>query len=378
MIPPELEILIAQYADGTLPAERRDALEEVLRRDAAARALLDEYRGLDRVLKAALPAPALGDVEWDRLAGRISDAVSKQTEAPSADRAAIPEVVEFAIAQYADGTLADAERPAIEARLADDPAARALRRAYEAVDAIAKQAPLPAVRWPALAAYVSGAVAAQADGVAAGLPEELEFQIAQYADGTLPAGQRAEVEVRLASDPAARLVLAEYAQLGSALKQALPLPDVRWEGLAEHLSAAVNRQGVAAEERQRSRFRLFAPRPMPAWLALAASVIIALGVGLRLVRTTPKPHGGQDGQIAEVTTPKPVPTGEVIGPTIEVAEGAPVVEIEIGGPAPGSAGAVASNADYGGDDVVSRPTRSVVASGTASAVAYQDSAYQPF
>ena len=48
MLPAELEILISQYAEGTLPAEGRDALEEVLRRDPAARALLEEYRGLDR------------------------------------------------------------------------------------------------------------------------------------------------------------------------------------------------------------------------------------------------------------------------------------------------------------------------------------------
>jgi anti-sigma factor RsiW len=376
MTPSELEILIAQYADGTLPAERRDALEEVLRRDPAARALLEEYRGLDRALKAALPGPALDGVDWDRLAERISGAVSKQADALAADAAAIPEAVEFAIAQYADGTLRDAERPDIEARLADDPAARALRRAYEAVDAIAKQAPLPAFRWPALAAHVSGAVAAHADGVGAGLPEELEFQIAQYADGTLPADRRAEVEARLASDPAARIVLAEYAQLGSALKQSLPLADVRWDRLADHLSAAVDREDAAADERQRSRLRLFAPRALPGWIAIAASVVIALGVGLRLVRTTPKPRVGGDNGFAVAS--KPAPSGEVIGPTVEVAEGAPVVEIEIGGPAPGSAAAVAADSDYGGNDVVSRPTRSVVASGTASAVAYQDSAYQPF
>ena len=170
--------------------------------------------------------------------------------------------------------------------------------------------------------------------------------------------------------------LAEYAQLGSALKQSLPLADVRWDRLADHLSAAVDREDAAADERQRSRLRLFAPRALPGWIAIAASVIIALGVGLRLVRTTPKPRVGGDNGFA--VAPKPAPSGEVIGPTVEVAEGAAVVEIEIGGPAPGSAAAVAADTDYGGNDVVSRPTRSVVASGTASAVAYQDSAYQPF
>src|SRR5206468_9447747 len=127
---------------------------------------------------------------------------------------------------------------------------------------------LPAVRWPALAAHLSGAVGAHAEGVTAGLPESVEFLIAQYADGTLPAEQRDEVEAKLASDPAARLALAEYAQLGSALQQSIPLPDVRWDALAEHLSAAVDREETSAEEHQRSRFRLFAPRALPGWAAL--------------------------------------------------------------------------------------------------------------
>src|SRR3982751_4843533 len=113
MISPELEILIAQYADGTLPAERRDALEEVLRRDPAARALLEEYRELDHALKGAT-APEIAGVDWDRLAERISGAVTKQADATSTEPAMVPEAMEFAIAQYADGTLADAERTAIE------------------------------------------------------------------------------------------------------------------------------------------------------------------------------------------------------------------------------------------------------------------------
>src|SRR4051812_40612310 len=107
MIPAELEILIAQYADGTLPAEHRDALEEVLRRDTAARALLEEYRELDRELKNAA-APEIAEVDWDRLAERISGAVTKQADATTTEPAAMPEAVEFAIAQYADGTLSDA------------------------------------------------------------------------------------------------------------------------------------------------------------------------------------------------------------------------------------------------------------------------------
>ena len=43
--------------------------------------------------------------------------------------------------------------------------------------------------------------------------EELEFRIAQYADGTLPASQRAALEAELAADGAARELLAQYRQL---------------------------------------------------------------------------------------------------------------------------------------------------------------------
>src|SRR5437762_1696526 len=118
MLPAELEILISQYADGTLPAEARDALEEVLRREPAARALLEEYRGLDRALKDAA-APELAGVDWARLAERISGAVARQADATAAESAAVPEAVEFAIAQYADDTLAEAERPAVEAKLVE-------------------------------------------------------------------------------------------------------------------------------------------------------------------------------------------------------------------------------------------------------------------
>src|SRR5688572_28802850 len=66
--------------------------------------------------------------------------------------------LEFSISQYLDGTLADADRVALEARLAEDAQARTLLEEYRALDAGLKAMPLPAVKWDAFAAHVSAAV----------------------------------------------------------------------------------------------------------------------------------------------------------------------------------------------------------------------------
>jgi anti-sigma factor RsiW len=75
----ELEFQISQYLDGTLVEDDQSALEARLADDADARALLDEYRRLDLVLKAA-PVPA---VDWDALSTQICGAVAEQAEEPA-------------------------------------------------------------------------------------------------------------------------------------------------------------------------------------------------------------------------------------------------------------------------------------------------------
>ena len=72
----ELEFAISQYLDGTLAEAEEAALDARLAVDADARALLSEYRSLDRVLRAS-PPPA---VDYDTLAGRISAAVAAQDD----------------------------------------------------------------------------------------------------------------------------------------------------------------------------------------------------------------------------------------------------------------------------------------------------------
>jgi anti-sigma factor RsiW len=70
----ELEYTLSQYLDGTLAAPDEAALEERLATDESARALLAEFRSLDRALRAA-PLPSF---DFDVLSSRITAAVAEQ------------------------------------------------------------------------------------------------------------------------------------------------------------------------------------------------------------------------------------------------------------------------------------------------------------
>ncbi|MGB7161499.1 MAG: hypothetical protein WBD40_25795 [Tepidisphaeraceae bacterium] len=78
MIDEQLEFLISQYADGSLPESERALVELRLRDDAEARALLDEYTALDASLKSTLAVPTMN---WDRLADHLSEVVAEEREA---------------------------------------------------------------------------------------------------------------------------------------------------------------------------------------------------------------------------------------------------------------------------------------------------------
>src|SRR5687767_5326404 len=115
--------------------------------------------------------------------------------------------------------------------------------------------------------------------------DELEFSISQYLDGTLGAREREALEERLATDAEARAIYAEYQALQSAL-DAAPLPQVNWDRLAAHLSDAVARQELPAQSYKISRWL------QPARLAVAASVVLAAGIGFSIWRNrdvTPPP-----------------------------------------------------------------------------------------
>jgi len=179
--------------------------------------------------------------------------------------------------------------------------------------------------------------------------DELEFSISQYLDGTVPELERPALERRLESDLSAQALLAEYRKLNEALR-ATPLPEVRWDLLAERLSHAV----AEAEEPAQS-YRI-GWRRMPVPLGLAASVLFAAGIALHVYRSS----GVTNLPLARL----PVATVAVVtGPQVDMPAGPVQSEVAIG---PAKAVAGAPDLDRYADDMIVRPSRVLVASGIQS------------
>jgi anti-sigma factor RsiW len=100
--------------------------------------------------------------------------------------------------------------------------------------------------------------------------ESFEFELSQYLDGDLPAEKRAEIELRLRSDPAARAMLEDFRKLDSAARAMRPMPEIAWDELANNISRA-----VASETR---RPAVFVMPWLRAGLALAAAILVVFGV----------------------------------------------------------------------------------------------------
>jgi anti-sigma factor RsiW len=73
----QLEFAISQYADGTLPAARRAALEAQIAADPALEALLAEYRHLTGALDSLPQMPA---INFERLSDHISQQIAQAEE----------------------------------------------------------------------------------------------------------------------------------------------------------------------------------------------------------------------------------------------------------------------------------------------------------
>jgi len=150
------------------------------------------------------------------------------------------------------------------------------------------------------------------------IAEELEFQISQYADGTLSADEMKYVDELLQSDAQAQKVLAEYRRLNDQLAQlrtgSHSVSTVQWNRLANHISNEIDRSESPAVA---GRIGFFAAR----W-RIAAAVLIA-GSAVLVAR-----HAMQRPQI----TPIPVQpsVSDVTGPQAEVAKGSPLEDISVG------------------------------------------------
>ena len=185
--------------------------------------------------------------------------------------------------------------------------------------------------------------------------DELEFSISQYLDGTLAAAERDALDERLATDAEARAILAEYEAVQSALAAA-PLPDVRWDRLAAEISAGVAREELPADSYKLSRWF------SPAKLAIAASLLVAGGIGFSILR-----NQVQD----KPTEPIKIVVDDSGEPTPAALE--PIMQIAVG-PSPAAADEPIV-LRYADDGVVQRPSRVVIVS---AAPAAQDSTLTPF
>ena len=184
--------------------------------------------------------------------------------------------------------------------------------------------------------------------------EQLEFLISQYADGTLPEDQRIELESRLAGDAEVQALLAEDRSLTDLLRSQ-PLPEVRWDRLAESISGAIDQQ----LEQRAARASWWIRHRLPTSLAVAASAFIAIGVAIHLL----VPHHSQavadHGPVKELGH-HAMAMLNVQGPQEDVPSGPEVTQISIG--AGGSYAKDSALAPYA-DEIDSRPARVVIAIG---------------
>jgi anti-sigma-K factor RskA len=245
------------------------------------------------------------------------------------------EQMEFLISQYLDGTLSGEEEAGVRELLASNEEARRILGEYQKLDGVLKGARGgPAVKWDVLAEKISEAV----DCVGEAVSEEDEFAINEYVDGTLSAEERATLSKRMEGEPALRAVMDDYRALDSVLRQSMPMPAVKWEVLAERLSETID------AESQRQRYYIGNWLRQPMRLAVAAIILIALGLGILF---TVSSHG------------TPVLAVEVVGPEKPAGPSVAIMEFDM------SPALAQSGTDwYSAGDVVAMPSTLDVAFGT--------------
>src|SRR5690348_9407674 len=192
--------------------------------------------------------------------------------------------------------------------------------------------------------------------------EQLEFAISQYLDGTLLADEEAALVERLATDPSARAIFAEYEKLNTVVKSAMPLPAIDWSSFSQQVSSAVEREDAPVKT-----FKL----PM-AWIGslVAMAAVIAIGFGIFFNR--PGQQGPKGHTEVSLLPHKSLGSITIKGPAIERATRPALAQVSISAPP--------SLAQGGRDwryaqEIVTRPSRVIIASSAESA---QDNASLPY
>ena len=216
----------------------------------------------------------------------------------------IDETLEFQITQYLDGDLPAEAVAALEERLGVDADAREVLEQYRKLNGVLDSAlPVPAMNWDRVTARISSAV-----------DEEFEYSLMEYLDGELADDEKAGVESRVSQDARAAATLDEYRNLDkvlspAAIEKSWPMPAVKWELLASHISEAV------AEESQASRMRIGSWGRNITRIALAACLVVGTGLWIKF-------HGKPVSDIA-VKPPSQVVPMNVVASVMDVTVTAP-------------------------------------------------------
>ena len=140
----QLEQLISELADGSLPAADRARLEARIQSDPALARLLNSYRALDAKLRAWRTPPAnIASADWRRdTRRRIEDDLTATMSA------------------YADGSLPAEAARRVSERFASDAAAARVRGQLDRTDELLASwaRPMPPVDWNATKARFSSAI----------------------------------------------------------------------------------------------------------------------------------------------------------------------------------------------------------------------------
>lgn len=247
-----------------------------------------------------------------------------------------PEQLEFILTQYLDGTLPPEQLDALERTLETDPRAQSLRDEHERLTALLRSQQLPEMDWDDLARDFCAVVTGTVDEQTRAEDQQLNAILATAT--LLPQLQWDELSRRFSAAVDAEIESgdAEDEKLVELLRSA-PMPVVNWDRLAGHLSqtiaactaaaAAAPMRIAGADDRASVAGRIGWVRTASR-MAMAACVLLAAGVGIRMYMHRPV---GSDIVVGPINT---APHGQAIvmveTPQIETSKQAAVAEISIG------------------------------------------------
>jgi hypothetical protein len=246
-----------------------------------------------------------------------------------------PEQLEFILTQYLDGTLPPEQIAALERTLETDQRAQALRDEHERLTALLRSHGLPELDWDDLARDFCAVVTGTVDEQSQADDQRLNSILASATP--LPQLQWDELSRRISAAVDAEIEHgdAEDQQLVKLLRSA-PMPVVNWDRLAGHLSQTIATAQTSATPMRSARADDERPAVLGriGWvrtasrIAMAACVLLAAGVGLRMYMHNPT------APIVSVNPPNASSHGQAIVmidiPQIEKTNQTAVTEISIG------------------------------------------------